>query len=90
VRSNYNNASTGLRGERYSTEPAFTATGCVMRNRFFAEDGTELPRVSYAEAGAIQSFPMDWPWSGRYIHRQIGNAAPPVLIAAVLREALGR
>lgn len=90
VRSNYNTASTGQRARRSSFDPAFTVTGCVMRNRFFAEsDDVELDRVSYGEAGAIQTFPIDYPWSGRYIHQQIGNAAPPVLMAALLRGLVG-
>lgn len=87
VRSNYNNASTGLRGRRTSDDPAFTVTGAVMRNRFFREDGFELDRVDYSEAGAIQTFPRDYPWSGKYIHQQIGNATPPLLVSALVSAA---
>jgi DNA (cytosine-5)-methyltransferase 1 len=43
-------------------------------------------RVSVAQAAALQTFPHDWPWQGpktaRY--RQIGNAVPPRLAAAIL------
>lgn len=88
VRSNYNHAGTGERARRGSNEPAFTVTGCVMRNRFFDYNGTELKRFSYAEAGVVQTFPSDYPWSGKAIHQQIGNAAPPMLVAAVLRSVL--
>lgn len=88
VRSNYNTASTGQRGRRDSNTPSFTVTSCVLRNRLFTHAGVELPRLSFAEAGAVQSFPVDYPWSGKGVHQQIGNAAPPLLVAAVLSAAL--
>ncbi|MFE6098424.1 DNA cytosine methyltransferase [Streptomyces laurentii] len=77
------------RGRRTSDEPAFTVTGKVSRNRVVAMDGTELPRFSNKEAGLLQTFPADYPWSGRAIAQQIGNAIPPLLGEAVLRAALG-
>lgn len=89
VRSNYNTGGTGERARRFSDQPAFTVTGCVMRNRFFTLDGQELSRTSYAEAGALQSFPLDYPWSGVAVHQQIGNAAPPLLVRAVLAALVG-
>ncbi len=77
------------RGRRSSDQPAFTVTGKVSRNRVVAEDGTELPRFSDAEAGILQTFPADYPWSGRAIAQQIGNAIPPLLGKAVLQAAIG-
>ncbi len=77
------------RGRRSSDEPAFTVTGKVSRNRVVRRDGTELPRFSDAEAGVLQTFPRDYPWSGRAIAQQIGNAIPPLLGKAVLKAALG-
>ncbi|MFD0141249.1 MULTISPECIES: hypothetical protein [unclassified Streptomyces] len=44
----------------------------------------EQPRFTPGEAGALQSFPGDWPWSGRDIGQQIGNACPPVLAKTLL------
>jgi len=49
-------------------------------------------RVTVEQAAALQSFPPGWPWQGpktsRY--RQIGNAVPPLLAAAVLSPLLDR
>ncbi|MEU7069614.1 DNA cytosine methyltransferase [Streptomyces narbonensis] len=76
------------RGRRTSAEPAFTVTGKISRNRVVATDGTES-RFSAREAGILQTFPADYPWSGRAIAQQIGNAIPPLLGKAVLKAALG-
>ena len=55
-----------------------------------ADTSTQGVRVSVEQAAALQSFPDDWPWQGpktsRY--RQIGNAVPPLLAAAILRPLL--
>ncbi|THA56128.1 DNA cytosine methyltransferase [Streptomyces sp. A1136] len=75
------------RGRRTSDEPAFTVTGKISRLRLVAPDGRELPRLSAAEAGLLQGFPADWPWTGRDIPQQIGNACPPTLAAALVRAA---
>lgn len=54
-------------------------------------DRNDAIRVSPAEAGVLQTFPRDYPWQGtnsmRYL--QAGNAVPPALAHAVLREAAG-
>ncbi|WP_063886210.1 DNA cytosine methyltransferase [Streptomyces sp. Root63] len=71
------------RGRRTSAEPAFTVTGKISRNRIVAPDGTELQRFTAAEAGVLQGFPADHPWSGNDIPQQIGNACPPALAAAL-------
>ncbi len=77
------------RGRRTSREPAFTVTGKVSRNRLFSNKG-ELDRLEVSEAGRLQTFPADYPWSGKDISQQIGNAIPPRLAAHVLAAALGR
>ncbi|MEU6979523.1 DNA cytosine methyltransferase [Streptomyces sp. NPDC046371] len=77
------------RGRRSSAEPAFTVTGKVSRNRVVGMDGTELRRFSDDEAGRLQTFPRGYPWSGRAIAQQIGNAIPPLLGRAVLGAAVG-
>ncbi|NUQ95173.1 MAG: DNA cytosine methyltransferase [Streptomyces sp.] len=75
------------RGRRTSGEPAFTVTGKISRLRLIDPDERELPRLSHAEAGQLQGFPADWPWSGGDIPQQIGNACPVQLAAALTRAA---
>lgn len=75
------------RGQRHSGEPAATITGKVMRNRLRLESG-EWSRLSHREAGVLQTFPYDFPWSGSDIGQQIGNAIPPRLAVHVLAKAL--
>lgn len=78
------------RGERLSTEPAFTVTGKVSRNRLINRPKGRSDRFSDHEAGKLQTFPPDYPWSGRGIAQQIGNAIPPRLAAHVLAAAMGK
>ncbi|MEU4051315.1 DNA cytosine methyltransferase [Streptomyces olivaceus] len=78
------------RGRRHSSEPAFTVTGKISRNRLIDPAGRELPRFTHAEAGALQGFPADWPWSGNDIPQQIGNACPPPLAADLVEAAIGQ
>ncbi|WP_406336601.1 DNA cytosine methyltransferase [Streptomyces zaomyceticus] len=75
------------RGRRDCDEPAFTVTGKISRFRLVDADGHELDRFSHAEAGQLQGFPADYPWSGRDISQQIGNACPPPLAHALLTAA---
>ena len=75
------------RGRRTSAEPAFTVTGKISRLRLVDPDGRELPRLTPAEAGRLQGFPADWPWSGGDLAQQIGNACPTQLAAALIRAA---
>ncbi|RSM83414.1 DNA cytosine methyltransferase [Amycolatopsis sp. WAC 01375] len=77
------------RGERKSVEPAATVTGKVTRNRVVMSDGTE-DRFTPPLAGRLQTFPKDYPWSGKAVGQQIGNAIPPRLAVHVLAAALGR
>jgi DNA (cytosine-5)-methyltransferase 1 len=41
------------------------------------------------EAGLLQSFPPDYPWSGTAQAQQVGNAVPPLFGAHLLSAALG-
>ncbi|MFD5436620.1 DNA cytosine methyltransferase [Kitasatospora sp. NPDC127067] len=75
------------RGRRTSGEPSATVTGKVSRVRVLSADDTES-RFTWAEAGALQSFPADHPWSGRDIGQQIGNAVPPLLARHLITAAL--
>ncbi|MEX5260976.1 DNA cytosine methyltransferase [Kocuria sp. CPCC 205263] len=100
VVSNYGTGGNPqLRGRRKFDEPAATVTGKVSRNRLIvpadsnhlvsADPDNELERFSLTEAGLLQTFPIDYPWSGRNVAQQIGNAIPPRLAAHVLAAALG-
>lgn len=75
------------RGRRTSAGPAFTVTGKISRLRLLDPEGRELPRLSPSEAGRLQGFPADWPWTGGDIPQQIGNACPVPLAAALIRAA---
>jgi DNA (cytosine-5)-methyltransferase 1 len=75
------------RGQRHSDEPSATVTGKIMRNRLRLADG-DWSRLSHHEAGVLQTFPRDFPWSGNDIGQQIGNAIPPRLGVHVLAQAL--
>jgi DNA (cytosine-5)-methyltransferase 1 len=89
VISNYGTGGNPrLRGRRTWREPSATVTGKVSRNRLVGENEEELRRFSLAEAGRLQTFPLNYPWSGKDISQQIGNAIPPLLAARVLAAAL--
>ncbi|WP_432543039.1 DNA cytosine methyltransferase [Kineococcus sp. SYSU DK002] len=77
------------RGRRRHDEPAATVTGKILRNRIVDESGVEIRRFDSSEAGQLQTFPLDFPWSGKDIAQQIGNAIPPRLGYHILAEALG-
>ncbi|MBY6540054.1 DNA cytosine methyltransferase [Rhodococcus sp. BP-349] len=76
------------RGRREWDEPSATVTGKVTRNRIELADGTTT-NLTLQEAGRLQTFPSDYPWSGNDVSQQIGNAIPPRLAAHVLAAATG-
>ncbi|MEV5259056.1 DNA cytosine methyltransferase [Streptomyces anulatus] len=89
------------RGRRGSGEPAPTITGKVRRNRLYPlkwdrsgelviREEDELDRLSFEEAGLLQSFPAAYPWRSTDVAQQIGNAIPPRLSLHILSVALLR
>ncbi|MGR6999986.1 hypothetical protein ACU686_20915 [Yinghuangia aomiensis] len=48
-----------------------------------------MDRFSFSEAGRLQTFPANYPWAGRDVGQQIGNAVPPRLAMHVLSAAFG-
>ncbi|MFF6991740.1 DNA cytosine methyltransferase [Streptomyces sp. NPDC010273] len=76
------------RGRRHSDQPSATVTGKISRNRVEGPNGTD-DRFTFSEAGRLQTFPAAYPWSGKDISQQIGNAVPPRLGMHILSAALG-
>ncbi|MFE4057114.1 DNA cytosine methyltransferase [Streptomyces sp. NPDC059096] len=80
------------RGQRLSSEPAFTVTGKISRNKVYktAEEyeSGKSDRFTIPEAGVLQTFPHNFPWSGNDQAQQVGNAVPPRLGMHVLSNAL--
>lgn len=88
VISNYGSGGNPRkRGRRHSHEPSATVTGKIMRNRIHLANDT-YSRFTHHEAGRLQTFPYDYPWSGNDIGQQIGNAIPPRLAVHILTAAL--
>ncbi|MFJ8595683.1 DNA cytosine methyltransferase [Streptomyces sp. NPDC093598] len=94
VRSNYGSSGNpGRRGVRTDRQPAATVTGRISRFVVFEHLDDDIvyegPRFSMNEAGILQSFPPDYPWSGTAQAQQVGNAVPPLFGAHLLSAALG-
>ncbi|MGX7759902.1 DNA cytosine methyltransferase [Streptomyces angustmyceticus] len=94
VRSNYGSSGNpGRRGVRIDQQPAATVTGRISRFVVFEHLDENIvregPRFSMNEAGMLQSFPPDYPWSGTAQAQQVGNAVPPLFGAHLLSAALG-
>lgn len=93
VVSNYGSGGDSKnRGRRLSSEPAFTVTGKISRNKVYrsvAEYEAEKPdRFTIPESGVLQTFPYNFPWSGNDRAQQVGNAVPPRFGMHVLSMAL--
>nr|WP_107905624.1 DNA cytosine methyltransferase [Streptomyces chartreusis] len=80
------------RGRRDHDAPSATITGKVSRNRLVHKgtdvDLNKFDRFAPAEAGVLQTFPIEYPWQGNDVSQQIGNAVPPRLALHVLRHVL--
>ncbi|MFE3646291.1 DNA cytosine methyltransferase [Streptomyces sp. NPDC059152] len=80
------------RGRRNSSEPAFTVTGKISRNKVYKSEedkkAARSVRFTIPESGVLQTFPHNFPWSGNDQAQQVGNAVPPLLGMHVLSKAL--
>ncbi|MBF6081149.1 DNA cytosine methyltransferase [Nocardia cyriacigeorgica] len=89
VVSNYGTGGRpDLRGRRNCDEPAYTVTGKVSRNRILDLSGNYIRHINTEDASRLQTFPLGYPWSGRDVAQQIGNAIPPRLAVHVLCAAV--
>ncbi|AFM10470.1 DNA methylase [Saccharomonospora phage PIS 136] len=73
--------------ERDCAVPSPTLTTNVARWKVGEEGPDGSIRISVTEAGILQGFPADYPWQGTRSaqYRQVGDAVPPPLAAAILR-----
>lgn len=57
------------------------------RDHYDGRAGTNAIRVTVDQAARLQGFPPNYPWQGTKTdqHRQVGNAVPPPLAAAILK-----
>ncbi|MFE5207400.1 DNA cytosine methyltransferase [Streptomyces sp. NPDC056600] len=87
VVSNYGTGGNPqARGRRSYSQPAFTVTGKIRRNLLH---NSTPERFTIPEAGVLQTFPGNYPWSGNDRAQQVGNAVPPLFAIHVLAAALG-
>lgn len=77
------------RGVRYADQPSFAITGRADRNKVHFPDGS-VRNLTLEEAAKLQTFPDGYPFQGTKSERgqQVGNAVPPMLARALLRELL--
>lgn len=71
-------------------DPRLSGPGRNDPNVSGSQYGPNSVKLTVAEAAALQSFPPDHPWQGTKTaqFRQIGDAVPPLLAAAVLSVPL--
>ena len=80
---------------RDADEPSMTVAFGHSDMRWFPRGSDDAHqdtvRLSIGQAAVLQSFPPDYPWHGTKSARfqQVGNAVPPLLMAAVAGELLG-
>lgn len=87
-----NNDRLAHQARRALDEPAPTITaGHDSGNRAWVhERPATTVRVTVQEAAILQSFPPAYPWQGSRTKQfeQVGNAIPPALAAAILKEVI--
>jgi DNA (cytosine-5)-methyltransferase 1 len=88
----YRNGNQANAARRELEEPAPTVMFAERSNKVDWEAPSgESVRVTVQEAAVLQSFPPDYPWQGTKSaqFRQVGDAVPPRLAAAVIGTCLG-
>ncbi len=62
--------------------------GCSIADEAPAQNFQGMPRLTVPMVARLQGFPDDWHFEGRKTHayRQVGNAFPPPMAAAVARQ----
>jgi DNA (cytosine-5)-methyltransferase 1 len=89
-RSNHNDGGTGTRNIRRLDQPSVTVTRKVT-HWSPADNVNDISRsITVEESSLLQSFPRNYPWQGGVSSQrlQVGNAIPPLLARAILRQVV--
>jgi DNA (cytosine-5)-methyltransferase 1 len=98
VSNNTSQQHRDRRSVRHSPAPSFTLTGKCTRMHV-VPGHVDPPRsvkaiqgrnITIQEAGILQSFPIDFVWAGSKDEQQqqIGNACPPLMAQAMIKEIM--
>jgi DNA (cytosine-5)-methyltransferase 1 len=90
----YDRPATTVQGDRRIWPPGHKVNSDDLRRghtHYGDRAGSQAIRVSVDEAAVLQSFRRGYPWQGTQGKQflQVGNAVPPKLAEALLRELIG-